>query len=176
MRRAFAIFFLVLVLLNTAGYYLVFQGMKWHNALTFTPDGSSSEELIVKIPFAVPYSKDADEWTPAQGRYEHEGQSYQIVRQRLAMDAVYLALVKDAEATRINSEMADFAKTFSDKQTESKQQSAKVFPSIMKEYISDRILVRTVDEGWTQLQPPAIHFVFIVHSFVSSVIHPPERA
>lgn len=175
MKRAVAIGMLVLILLNTAGYYLVFQGWKWHNALTWTPDETANEALIVKVPFAVPYANESDEWTPAQGKYEHEGKSYRIVKQKLTPDAVYIALVADEAGNRINERMADFAKTFSDKPVESKQ-NAKVFPSFIKEYVSERILVRTVVNGWSQTKQPVIYILSLVPTFVSSIVHPPERA
>ena len=175
MKRAVAIGLLVLILLNTAGYYLVFQGWKLHNAMTWTPDEDAFGELIVKIPFEVPYATESGEWTSAQGRYEHQGKYYQIVKQKLTLDAIYIALVPDEQTNRIDERMNDFAKSFSDKPSEAKQ-NAKVFPSFIKEYVSERIFMRTLENGWTQEQLLVNQTSELVPTFVSSIVHPPERA
>lgn len=177
MKRAFASFLLVLILLNTAGYYLVFQGWQWHSNLSWIDAHESlgaGNELIVRVPFAVPYASESDEWIPAQGRYEHEGKMYRIVRQRLALDAVYIALVNDAEGTLINHHMAEFAKSFSDK-PENAKQPVKIFTGLIKEYMTQRVVIASVDAGWNKTCTYSEYLDTLIPSYVSSIVHPPER-
>jgi len=174
-RRPFAIFFLVIILLNTAGYYLVFEGWKWHNSLTWSFDeGVSNPELIVKIPFNVPYATD-NEWEKGDGQFEYKGEVYRIVRQKLTLDAVYIALVKDQEGSRINEQQGDFAKTFSDTPAGTKQ-GTKVLPGFIKEYIHGKVSIEESVLGWFATTSPAVLLDSLVPSFHASIVHPPERA
>ncbi len=176
MRKALAIFFLSIVLLNIAGYYLVIEGWKWHNTIAWSADEnvSNAQELIVEIPLSIPYATQVKDWESADGQFEYKGETYRIVRQKVALDAVFIACVKDHESTRINEQLEDFAKTFTDKPAHGKE-SVKSFPGFIKEYVSQVVSVKTSVTGWSQsisfIPPPQS----LVPSFFSSIVHPPER-
>ncbi len=177
MRRAIAILFLGIILLNTAGYYLVFEGWKWHNSIawSFDENASNAQEVIVEIPVNVPYVAQVKEWEKADGQFEYNGESYRITKQRLTLDAVYIACVKDNEASRINQQLEDFAKTFSDQPTDGKQ-NAKSIPGFIKEYVSAVITLKSLHEGFSVNTSYNSEAQVLVPSFSASIIHPPERA
>lgn len=176
MRRGLAIIFLVIVLLNTAGYYLVYEGWKWHTSITWAFDESApSHEMIIQIPLTVPYATQPKDWEAADGQFEYKGEVYRIVKQKLELDAVYIACVKDHESSRINQELGEFVKTFSDQHPGGKP-SMKSFPGLVKEYLSDRISVQTSVSGWSQTVTVASAKANFIPSFFASIVHPPERA
>jgi hypothetical protein len=177
MRRSLAIFFLGVILLNTAGYYLVFEGWKWHNSVawSFDEDSSNGQEVIIEIPINVPYVAHVRDWEKADGQFEYNGQSYRITKQKLTLDAVYIACVKDKEASRINQQLEDFAQTFSDKPVDGKQ-NAKAFPGFIKEYVSAVITVKPSNAGYRIEMSYNEEAQVLVPSYFASIIHPPERA
>ena len=177
MRKSLAIFFLFIILLNTAGYYLVFEGWKWHNSIAWSFDENNSDQLevIVEIPLTVPYVTQEKDWEQANGQFEHKGDVYRIVKQKLTLDAVFISCVKDNEGTRINDQLEDFVKTFSDKPVDAKQ-SVKSVPGFMKEYVSQIIAVKTFVTGWSLTVEYMFPSVSLVPSYFASIVHPPERA
>ena len=171
-----AIFFLFVILLNIAGYYLVFEGWKWHNSITWSFDESvsGSQELIVEIPLNVPYATQEKDWESAEGQFEYKGDAYRIVKQKVTLDAVFIACVKDNESNRINDQLVDFAKTFTDKPVDGKQ-SAKSLPGFMKEYVSQVVSIKNSTHGWSQAGEYILPPQSLVPSFSASIVHPPER-
>ncbi len=176
MRKFLAVFFLCIVLLNTAGYYLFFEGLRYHNSITwsFDEDDSNGQEVVVKIPMNVPYFSQEREWEKAEGQFEYQGDMYRIVRQKLTLDAAYIACVKDKESNLIKQQLADFAKTFTDKEGDSKQ-SMKSFPGFTKEYLSHTIGVKPSVPGWSSTLDYTAPPQSLASSFFASIVHPPER-
>lgn len=176
MRKAVATFFLVIVLLNTAGYYLVFEGWKWHNSTAWSIDENSgaAQEVIIKVPLNVPYVQ-AKDWEKAEGQFEYEGDVYRITKQKVSLDAVFIACVKDGETSRINHQLEDFAKAFSDKPDDGKQ-GVNTLPSMIKEYITSSISVKSLTHGWFLQSDYGMGQQVLVPSYFASIVHPPERA
>ena len=176
MRKFLAFFFLSIILLNTAGYYIFFEGLKYRSSITwsFDEDDSNGQEVIVKIPMNVPYFSQERDWERGEGQFEYQGEIYRIVRHKLTLDAMYIGCVKDKEGNLIQQQLADFAKTFTDKEGDSKQ-SVKSFPGFIKEYLSNTVVVKPSVQGWSWTLVYAIPHQSLVPSFFASIVHPPER-
>jgi hypothetical protein len=176
MRKSFAYFFLAVILLNIAGYYLVFEGWKWHNEMSWSLDKTtySGQELILEIPLQVPYATQERDWESSSGNFEYKGESYRIIKQKISLDAVFIACVKDNEGSRINDQLEDFVKTFTDKPVDGKQ-DVKAFSGFIKEYVSHVIGINHSVTGWVLsiAQPEATRD--LVPSYAPSIVHPPER-
>ena len=172
-----ALFFLGLFLLNIAGYYLVFEGWRWRNSITwsFNEENSSSQELIVSVPLAVPYMTREKDWEKSEGEFEFKGEIYRIVRQKFTLDAVYFACVKDPQGSQIRQQLEDFAKTFSDKPADGKQ-DVKGFPGFIKEYISQTIALNPSSPGWSLMVGYLPTSFSLVQSFYQLITHPPEMS
>lgn len=176
MRKPIAFFFLFIIMLNIAGYYLVMEGWQWHNSISwsFDEDASNAQELIVEIPLNVPYATQEKDWEKAEGQFEYKGDVYRIVKQRLTLEAVYIACVKDSESSHIKQQLEDFANAFTDKPDGNKQ-SVNSFPGFIKEYVAHAITVKSSVTGWSlsvAFIPPSQS---LVPSFFASIVHPPER-
>lgn len=176
MRRSLAIFFLFIVLFNIAGYYLVFEGWKWHNSVTWSFDESTSgsPELIIEIPLVnVQYASQEKDWERADGPFEYNGDVYRIIKKRLTLDALFIDCVKDNENSRINDQLEDFANTFTDNPVDGKG-SVKHFPGFIKEYVLHFTTINSTT-GWSQVVKYILPPQSLVPSFFSSIVHPPER-
>ncbi|MEJ0056556.1 MAG: hypothetical protein WDN75_13430 [Bacteroidota bacterium] len=176
MRKAVALFFLFIITLNIAGYYLVFEGWKYHNSVTwvFDSDNSNAQEFIVKLPMNIPYATQEKDWEKADGEFEYQGEMYRVVKQKVGLDAIYIACVKDNEGSKINQQQEEVAKTFSDKPGDARQ-SVKSVPNFIKEYVSNVISVRPSVAGWSSEIASVVASQNLIPSFSVSIVHPPER-
>jgi hypothetical protein len=175
MKKSIAFFFLAVILLNVAGYYLVIEGWKLHHNAAWSLEGTTQpgQELILEIPLEVPYATQERDWESFDGQFEYHGESYRIVRQKVTLNAVYVACVKDSENTRINDQLEDFVKTFTDRPSDGKQQ-AKVFPGFIKEYVSQIVRINSSEDGWSREVNQGMGSVELIPSYFSSIIQPPE--
>lgn len=176
LRKSIASFFLFIILLNIAGYYLVMEGWQWHNTVTwsFDENASNSHELIVEIPLNVPYATQVKDWEKVEGQFEYKGEVYRIVKEKLTLDALYIACVKDNQSSLIKQHLEDFAKTFTDKPVDGKQ-SVKSFPGFIKEFVSQTVSIKTSVAGWSLSVAFVLPSNSLVPSFYSSIVHPPEQ-
>ena len=174
MKRAVATIFLFIILLNVAGYYVVMEGWRRHVSVSWSDANlNKNQEMVVRIPLEVPYNTKNGEWEPANGQFEFQGEIYRITQQKIDLDAVYLACIKDTESNQINQQLGEFVKTFSDKPSDSKS-SPKVFHGFIKEYFSERIGVTYEHQGWVLNKVLSTFIVSIVSSFEHSILLPPE--
>lgn len=179
MKRFLAITMLFLFLLNVLGYYGVLVGLRIKNVheLVQKIDNNafqSSETITFKVPVAVPYYTDSRDFERVDGEFEHNGEVYRMVKQRLHQDTLSIVCLKDAESRKINSALADYVKTFTDKQENSKQ-GVKAL-QLIKDYISFTITIDHNSAGWESLPAYSIKPQNLIPSFCSTIVHPPERA
>jgi hypothetical protein len=175
-----AIVMLFLFLLNVLGYYGVFVGLRHINVreLVQKLDDNSykeSETTTFKIPLTVPYYTDSRDFERVDGEFEHNGEVYRLVKQKLSQDTLQIVCVKDNESKKINQVLADYVKTFTDKPGQSKQ-NTKSLQVLIKDFIPFSVAVTCNSFGWAH----TVDYVSMPQnfnpSFCASIIHPPERA
>lgn len=179
LKRSVSLALVILVFLNTMGYYLVFLGIEYRNDIRMlrlldTSDYNPSVPITVKIPIAVPYLSDETEFTRVDGKYEHRGEYYRMVKQRYAQDTLYIICIKDNENKRIRGAMSDYVRTFAHNPIDP-QSSAKLILSFNKDYIQPHIELKTSTAGWVADIIKASFYGNLVSTYSSSIIHPPER-
>jgi hypothetical protein len=156
-KRAFATGMLALILLNSLGYYGIFVGIKVKNTREVQgsfdrEDYSGNEALTFAVPLTVPYyTSPTAEYERVDGEFERNGEVYRLVKQKLYRDTLYVVCVKDDQEKKINQDMTDYVKTFSDKPTDSKHQSNKLFQCFSKEFVQTLIKVQSGNTGWDHL-------------------------
>jgi len=171
--------FALLLLLNVMGYYGVFLGLQYKNDQRMiqkldADNYSDSETITLKIPISVPYAVDSKDFQRVDGKFEHQGEFYRLVKQRLSQDTLYIVCVKDTEDKRIDNAITDFVKTFTDKPVDN-HPSSKVVVNFIKDYVSQPFAVQHFASGWEIDVVKTSSFKFLHSSFSSSIIHPPER-
>jgi hypothetical protein len=176
-KRLITLFLLLLFLLNVLGYYGIFVGLQvktsYQMRQNFDEEDYDHQEVTFKIPLTVPYSTDSKEYTRVDGEFEHEGDVYRLVKQRLQSDTLYIVCVKDHASKEINQALEDYVKTFSDNPVGSKG-STKNVQSLIKDFICHSISIQKQTTGWQE----TLAYYSIEHSYElvnCSLTGPPPR-
>jgi hypothetical protein len=110
LRRILSILLLGLLLYNMIGYSIVYLS---EEKLTVSAVGndyiqqsSGSEDIVIKVPVAVPYQNDWDAPQPAEGLIEHQGKFYQIKSKQLINDTLIVHCQFDQGARERFSDLA----------------------------------------------------------------------
>lgn len=178
MKRLLTLFLLFLFLLNVLGYYGVFVGLQVKTShqmrQNFDDDDYDHEEVTFKMPLTVPYSNDSKEYTRVDGEFEHKGDVYRLVKQRLQSDTLYIVCVKDNASKQINQALEDYVKTFSGNPVSAKGPS-KTIQNLIKDFLCHSISIEKQNAGWQE----TFSFYLIENQYElvsSSVTGPPPRA
>lgn len=139
-----------------------------------TDDYSQSETVLIKIPISIPYASDESEFERVDGKFEHQGEFYRLVKQKLSQDTLYVVCVKDKENKKIDEAMSSFVKTFTDKPVDTHSNS-KLVVSFIKDYIPQSFEVSQQCLGWVTDVANETVCNKLRSSFYPSIIHPPER-
>jgi hypothetical protein len=179
LKNIFAILFTALLLLNVMGYYGVFLGLQYKNDRDMIQrldqdDYSDSETVTIKIPISIPYASDTEDFERVDGKFEHEGEFYRLVKQRLSHDTLYVVVVKDQENKKIDEAITSFVKTFTDKPADSSSNS-KIVISFIKDYLPHTFEVALGSLGWESDVVKETVCNILKSSFHPSITHPPER-
>lgn len=155
MKRGLTLLMLSIFLLNVLGYYGVFVGLQFKNkrdmqARFDNEDYAPSQEVTIKVPLTVPYATDSREYTRVDGEFEHQGETYRMVKQKLQRDTLYIVCFKDDASHDIKQALADYVKTFTDKPATEKSNS-KTVQSLIKDYIVSSTSLQSVSEGWNNV-------------------------
>jgi len=180
MKKIVSILLVALLLFNALGYYGLFMGLTYQNKQSLIQrfDGNTyneAEAVTIKIPIAIPYAVDSKDYERVDGEFEHQGEFYHMVKQRLSQDTLYIVCVKDNTSKRIHQALEEYVKTFTDKPVDSPT-TANIMTTFMKEYVSATFAINHVASGWSQSVLQPARTVVFIDSFSASIIHPPERA
>ena len=180
MKTFATIIFIFLLILNIIGYYGVFLGVQYQNTVdmiqklddeTYDP----SEEITLKIPIVIPYAYDSPGYERVDGEFEHKGEFYRMVKQRLSKDTLYIVCIKDLQAKLMNEAFMKYVKTFSDNPSGNQSNGSKVFSTFFKDYFTKTFAMCSSSIGWEHEVITSTSLSFFISSFCPSIIHPPER-
>lgn len=139
MKRSFSILLLLVFLFNVVGYYPVFWGLKYHARMEMTQrldneNYNAAETVTIKIPLTVPYNTFGQDYERMAGSFEHHGEFFNLVKQKLEKDTLYIVCIKDHKEKQLHAAMTDFIKLSTDLPTSS-QQTLKLLSGLIKDYI-----------------------------------------
>lgn len=100
MKKGLSILLLVIFLFNVGGYYIVFWGLSFRldQQLSNRLDKNlydDSETIEIKIPLSLPYPVHSDGFQRVDGRFEHNGQFFKLVKQELRNDTLIVVCIDD---------------------------------------------------------------------------------
>jgi len=177
-KRVFAIFLLVVFLLNVLGYYGVLTGLKLKHIQNLLAqfdedDYARDHEVIIKVPLTVPYVTDSKDYTRVNGEFEHQGEIYRIVKQKLQSDTLYVVCIKDFTSKALKQTLTDYVKSFTDKPSSEKSQT-KVLQNLIKDFMAASTSLQAINTGWNyELHPGSISIVF--QSISIPLTNPPPQ-
>jgi hypothetical protein len=109
---------------------------------------SESEMITFKIPLAVPYGVDSKDYERINGEFEHNGEFYKLVKQKLLNDTLYVVCLNNQTEKRLVTDMTNFIKLSTDLPTSSKDHS-KVLTNLLKEYVSQSSIELISQKDWS---------------------------
>ncbi|MCU0419702.1 MAG: hypothetical protein MUC38_08590 [Cyclobacteriaceae bacterium] len=182
MKRLLALFLMLVVLLNSAGYYGVLVLFRYQTKASLSKQLDNNErdrsrEVVFEVSISLPYAPDQTEFVRVDGEFTHEGQIYHIVEQKYARDRLYIVCVKDNKSADLEVALADYVKSFTDQRSDAQKQSKSTFNfSFVKEYVSlGHFLSRPVT-GWTWQLLRADESAEAVLDRLKRVATPPPRS
>lgn len=178
LKRVFALFLLVLFMMNMLGLYGVFLGVQYQYAQEVAQNLDEDlyvdeDALTFKVPLTVPYHNDSRGYERVRGDFELNGQVYQLVKQKLHRDTLYIVCVKDHVTKKINQALTDYVKTWTDKPENTKSGTVPL-PQFSKDFLSHQITVTGLAGGWEQ----AIVFAPVIASSTAptaQLLSPPPQ-
>lgn len=170
---------MLLFLLNVLGYYGVLEGLQLKNrqnlqALFDSDEYERQHEVTIKVPLTVPYATDSKEYTRVDGEFEHQGEIYRMVKQKLQSDTLYIVCVKDETSRDIKQALAEYVKSFTDKPASEKSQS-KTLQNLIKDYIATSTVLQHSQSGWSYTLPQG-ELVVSYPAWTSQSTSPPPKA
>lgn len=154
MRRTLALVLMLVILLNSAGYYGILVLFRYQTKTSLSRqldnlERDRSQEVVFEVPLSLPYAPDQTEFVRVDGEFVHEGQIYHLVEQKYARDILYIVCVKDHRSADLEMALADYVKSFTDQRGDAQKQSKSVFSfSFAKEYVSIGHSPSQATTGW----------------------------
>jgi hypothetical protein len=180
LKKGITISVLLLFLLNAVGLYGILVGLQFKFASEKDKDidedrYSTSEITTFKVPLTIPYYLDEQDYQRVTGEFEHDGEVYRLVKQKLHRDTLYIVCVKDANSKKINQALTDYVKTFTDRPFNSKQQNSKsVYSTVIKDYLNTGVTIEQGSDGWGE----NVSYIELVNRYlslyVSKIKYPPK--
>lgn len=126
LKRSVAVFFLVIFLFNVGGYHFVFWALK-SNAKAdllhrLDADAYSSEDVVIlTLPVSLPYPIHDPDYQRADGEVEFGGEFYQMVKQKVENDTLFMVCIRDVEQKRIQRTINEYTNLASNLPVDAKQ-------------------------------------------------------
>ena len=178
MKRFTAILLVALILFNVMGFYGVLVALRYQNeqSLLGSLDNGqyeTSRTRLIKIPLAIPYTMEQQDYQRVNGDFNFEGSHYRLVKQRLANDTLYVVCILDNGSNKLDQALTEYVKTFKDDMTQGKH-AAKVSLSFAKDYLGTSFDIASSSQGWmNEIQLSTVLEHYYSAQF-SSIIQPPK--
>jgi hypothetical protein len=176
LRHFIAFGLITLILLNVVGYYVILVGLRYQASQNLVKQldagGIDNDETItLSVPLTIPYFNRPDEENRIDGEFEHQGNLYRLVSQRVSRDTLYITYITDKKGSSIREVIADYVQTFTD--VPSDYQFVKI-PAFVKDYLPTSLSLLNEYCGWAL----AINFSVVNETestdFFSSISPPPK--
>jgi hypothetical protein len=140
-------------LFNVGGYYVVFWTMQisGENQLSLKLDHdrySDYQVFLFKLPLTLPYSINQEGYQRVEGSFEHAGQFYQLVKQKLENDTLFIVCIKDHEKKRVADAFSNYTKLSHDLPTSHEEGGLNLLSKLSKEFENNILLEIVMTDGW----------------------------
>ncbi len=181
MKKGLAIIFLTVFLFNVGGYYIVFWGLRFQTDQRLTARVQASlyndDEIVeLKIPVALPYPIHNQGFQPAEGRFEHGGQHFKLIKHKFENDTLYVVCIRDHETRQLVNTIRDYVQlTQGFDGTTPGQKALSYLSKLVKDFYKEAKIDIThqytiAASGW--FTPPSFNFT----GPIIAVDAPPPRA
>lgn len=179
MKKVVTIIVLIVFLFNAVGLYGILIGLQFRFASEANKEldenrYATSDAITFQVPLAIPYSSDEQDFQRVTGEFEHAGEVYRLVKQKLHRDTLYIVCIKDAKSKKINQALADYVKTFTDRPFSAKPLGGKLIYSIIKDFLNTGIEIESDSDGWSACVPYLESAQLYLSSFATRIKYPPK--
>lgn len=160
------------------GYHLVFWALRSQAKIDLLhrldAEAYSSEHVVVlTLPVSLPYPIHDPGYERAQGEVEYNGEYYQLVKQKVEHDTLFMVCVKDPNQKRLDKTLNEYTNLANGLPTSTKH-TMDLLGKLFKDYTGTEFLALS----FTQSQLQAIFIVrtdVLIHSQIQSVDSPPPE-
>lgn len=113
MKKGLSIVLLVVFLFNVGGYYIVFLGIHFQldQKLRSRLDANLYDEretVQLEIPMTLPYPIHSNGFERVNGRFEHNGEFFRLIKHKLQNDTLYVVCIRDEETRTLVTTLKNF--------------------------------------------------------------------
>jgi hypothetical protein len=178
LNRIISIVLLLIFLFNVGGYYVVFVGLHHRSDRLLTKkietDQFHEDELIeLKIPVTLPYPIQENGFERVDGKFEHNGIFYKLVKQKLESDTMYIVCIRDIESKQIAETLKDYVAKTNDLPLDSN--TSNLLGKFLKDFESLETDLLHHVSGWSS-EIQFAYLTFIPHPAFIARHSPPPRA
>ena len=131
------------------------------------------ETILLKIPMALPYSLGDGSYKRMRGEFEHQGEFYKGIKQKLQQDTLYIVCIKDQKQKHLVNTMTRYEKMSNDLPSKTKN-TRNIWSKLGTEYESLLQLKTIHTAGWSITFPYSQGTSEII-SFEQAVQSPPPK-
>jgi hypothetical protein len=140
------------MLVNTFGYYasvlVVESSMRGYVRNKIAASAVElGGNLIIKLPFSLPYPIRTEEYVAATGKIDFNGKPYQMIKKRLFQDTLYVVCVSDPEPAMVKGKVKAYADAMAEAGQDQNAELKSVAPTA-KFFLSTPVRLLPMEFGW----------------------------
>jgi hypothetical protein len=152
-KRTASILLILLFLFNVGGYYFVLWGLRAHRNIELTQKLDSgnyrdTETVELKVRMQLPYVSPSDDFSRVKGKFEHNGNFYHLVKQKLQGDTLLIICIPDLKEKHLVAAMNDYAALANELPDDSKK-AFHFLSKLLKEFRPSASASTIRVEGWS---------------------------
>ncbi len=134
------------------GYYLVFWALRSEvkrNLLhRLDADEYASEDIeVLTIPLTLPYPIHQDGYNRVDGEFEYQGSYFNLVKQKIENDTLFLVCVKNHQEKKLVTKMTEYSNLMNNVPASTKH-AIELFGKLFKDYNSIISPCISCNESW----------------------------
>jgi hypothetical protein len=152
LKKLFSILFLLIFLFNVGGFYVLFWGLKSqaNRELLSRLDAeqyASGDLVVITIPVSLPYPIQQNGYERVDGEFQYDGQFYNLVKQRLENDTLFLVCIKDHKEGKLVEVLNEYTNLANNLPTTAKH-TLEQFGKLFKDYTASNWITEAASVGW----------------------------
>lgn len=160
MKKCLAILLLALLLFQVGGYHLFFWSLRAHAKKDLlkrldAEEYSADEVAVLSLPVNLPYVLNESGFVPAQGEVEYKGQYYNLVKQMIKNDTLFMVCIKDNNRAALEKTIGEYTNIIVDVPAPSSENSD-LLGKIFKDYtfVYQDVLIVSLSTTGTEMSGP----------------------
>jgi hypothetical protein len=141
MKKLLSILLLIVFSFNLGGYFILFKVLQHSVNRELVEDLDNNQYqndqlLEIQVPISLPYVTYSGELKRINGKIEHNGEIYKLVKQKFINDTLHIYCIADKVEKRLIVNFKEYAKHTTDAPASQKKKPGQVVKQSSKEYHS----------------------------------------